>query len=344
MVHQDGYSVENIKEQWFVMGAGIIGLGHYVPERILTNEELGESLGITPESILQRTGIKERRIAGPEEATSDMAAAAAGLALNKAGIDAGELDLVIVATSSPDNCIAPTSTAVQALIGAGKAPAFDLSAGCSGFVYALVMACQAISSGLYRKVLVIGADAMSRVVDWTDAHSAILFGDGAGAVVLAEVPEAYGLLSVDLGADGSGYGSAVMPAGGSRMPATAETVANRLHYLHMDGQSVFAFAMRTLGDSILRVLGRAGLDPGAVDLFAPHQANIRIIEAAARRIDLPMEKVLTNLDRYGNTSSASIPIALSEAAAGGRIRRGDTMVLIGFGAGLTWGSCVMKWF
>ncbi|MEN6439959.1 MAG: beta-ketoacyl-ACP synthase III [Syntrophobacter sp.] len=326
------------------MGTGIIGLGHYVPETILTNEELGERLGKTAESILQRTGIRERRIAGPEEATSEMAAVAAGLALNQAGVDAGEIDLIILATCSPDGGIAPTAAAVQTLIKAGKAPSFDLGAGCSGFVYALVMACQAISSGLYRKVLVIGSDTMSRVVDWTDPRTAILFGDGAGAAVLAEVPEGYGLLGVDLGADGSGYGSLLTPAGGSRLPATAETVANGLHYLHMDGQSVFAFATRTLGDSIKRVLDRAGLDPGAVDLFAPHQANIRIIKAAARRINLPMEKVLTNIDRYGNTSSASIPIALSEAAAGGRMKRGDTMVLVGFGAGLTWGSCVMKWF
>ncbi|MHC1727663.1 MAG: beta-ketoacyl-ACP synthase III [Syntrophobacteraceae bacterium] len=326
------------------MGAGIIGLGHYVPEKVLANEDLGQSLGITAESIFQRTGIRERRIAGPEEATSDMAALAAGLALNDAGVEAGEIDLIILATLSPDNCIVPTATAVQTLLKAGKAPSFDLSAGCSGFVYALVMACQVISSGLYRKVLVIGADTMSRVVDWTDAHTAILFGDGAGAVVLAEMPEGYGLLGVELGADGSGYESITMPAGAGRLPATAETVADRLHYLHMDGKSVFTFAMRTLGDSVLRVLKGAGLDPGAVDLFAPHQANIRIIEAAARRINLPMEKVLTNIDRYANTSSASIPIALSEAASGGRIRRDDTMVLVGFGAGLTWASCVMKWF
>ncbi len=325
------------------MGAGIIGLGFYVPEKIVTNEELAESLGITAGGILQRTGIRERRIARPEEATSDMAVKAARFALEDAKVAADEIDLIILATLSADNNIAPTAPVVQTRLKAARAGAFDLGAGCTGFVYGLVMGCQAISSGLYRKVLVIGAETMSRVVDWTDATTAILFGDGAGAAVLGETPEGYGLLGCELGADGSGYESIIMPAGGSRLPASAKTVAAGLHYLHMDGRSVFAFAMRTLGDSILRMLNKAGLEPGALDLFAPHQANIRIIEAAARRIELPMDKVLVNIDRYGNTSAASIPIVLSEAVAGGRIKHGDTMVLVGFGAGLTWGSCLLKW-
>jgi len=326
------------------MRAGIIGLGHYVPEKILTNEELEERIGMSPEGILHRTGIRERRVAGPGEATSDMATAAAEMALKNAGVDAAEIDLTVLATCTPDDGIAPTAAAVQTRIKAGNAPAFDLGAACSGFIYALVMAGQAISSGLYRKVLVIGADSMTRVVDPNDAQTVILFGDGAGAAVLAEVPEGYGLLAADLGSDGAGRGNIVVPAGGSRMPAAAETVANGLHYMHMEGKTVFTFALKTMGDSVLRVLDKAGLDPGAIDLFAPHQANIRIIEAAARRIDLPMEKVIVNIDRYGNTSSASVPIALSEAAANGRIRRDDHLVMVGFGAGLTWASCTVKWF
>lgn len=326
------------------MGIGIVGLGHYIPEEILASIDLEKSLGIPAESILQRTGIRERHIARPEEATSDLAARAARLALNDARIDPEEIDLIIVATSTPDNCGTPTAAAVQAHLKAGKAAAFDLMAACSGFVYGLVLGAQVIESGLYRKVLVIGAEITSKITDWTNPDTAILFGDGAGAAVLAETPEGYGLLGSDLGVDGSGFDRILVPAGGSRLPASAETVANRLHYVHMDGHEVFKFAMRVLGDSALRSLEAAGLEPGAVDLLVPHQANIRIIEAAARRVELPIEKVVVNIDRYGNTSAASIPIALSEAAAEGRIRRGDTVVLTGFGAGLTWGSCVLKWF
>ncbi len=326
------------------MAAGIIGMGFYVPDKILTNADLEKSLGVSAGSIFDRTGIRQRHIARPEEAASDLAVRAARVALDDADVAAGEIDLIIVATSTPDHC-SPTSAAItQARLGAGKAAAFDLSTACAGFVYSLVLGCNMIESGLYRKVLVIGAEVMSTIVDWTDPYTAILFGDGAGAAVLGKVPEGYGLLGSDLGVDGSGADAAKVPAGGSRMPASAETVANRLHYIQMDGHNVFKFAMRVLGSSSERSLKAAGLGTDAIDLLVPHQANIRIIEAASRLFELPMEKVVVNIDRYGNTSAASVPIALSEAAAAGRIKRGDHVVMVAFGAGLAWGACVMKWF
>lgn len=326
------------------MGVGIIGLGHYVPEKVITNGDLEKTLGIPAESIWQRTGISRRHIAQPEEATSDLAVRAARLALADAKVDPGEIDLIIVATTTADHCGPPTAAAVQAHLQAGRSAACDLSAACSGFVYSLVLGCQVIKSGLYRKVLVIGAEVLSRITNYTDPDTAILFGDGAGAALLGEIPENYGLLSSDLGVEGAGFDTLKVPAGGSRLPTSAETVANQLQYISMDGPRVFMFAMRVLGDSVGRALAAAGLGAGDVDLLVPHQANIRIIEAAARRVDLPLEKTVINIERYGNTSAASIPIALSEAAASGRIKRDDCVVLTGFGAGLTWASCVLKWY
>ena len=323
---------------------GIIGLGHYAPEKLLTNAELEKTLGIPAKMILQLSGINQRHIAAPEEATSDLAVKAARLALANAKTEPDEIGLIIVSTCSPD-CYGPsTAAAVQEQLQARRAAAFDLAAACSGFVYGLVVGCSLIKTGLYRKVLVIGSEVLSRITDWQDPDTAILFGDGAGAAVLGEVPAGYGLLGTDLGADGAGFDTIKVPAGGSRLPTSAETVAQRLHYTKMDGASVTMFAMRVLGDSVIRSLAAAGFGPDAIDLLVPHQANLRIIEAAARRVDLPLEKTAVNIDRYGNTSSASVPIALSEAAAAGRIRRGDRVVLIGFGAGLAWGSCVLKWY
>ncbi len=327
-----------------MMGVGIIGLGHYAPEKRLTNADLEKTLGLTAESILQRSGINQRHIASPEEATSDLASRAARLALADARVDPEEIDLIIVATTTPDCYGPPTAAAVQAQLQAKRAAACDLSAACSGFVYSFVLGCQLIKSGLYRKVLVIGGEVLSRITDWTDPDTAILFGDGAGAAVLGEVPAGYGLLGSDLGVDGSGFDALKVPAGGGRRPASAETVAKRLHYVSMDGYRVFMFAMRVLGDSIRRSLTAAGFGSDDIDLLVPHQANLRIIEAAARRVDLPLEKTFVNIDRYGNTSAASVPIALSEAKAAGRIRRGNRVVLVGFGAGLTWASCVLRWY
>jgi len=325
-------------------GVGILGAGSYVPEKVLTNEELEKLFSLSAESIFDLTGIRMRHIAAEGEATSDLAVQAALKALEAAGTSPAEIELVIVATSSPDNIASPCAALVQSGIKAAKAAAFDLCAACSGFVYGLVMGCQVIRSGLYKKALVIGAETVSRITNMTDRDTAILFGDGAGAVVLGELPEGYGLLGSDLGADGSKHHVLNVPAGGSRMPASEATVRNHLHTIQMDGFSVFKFAMRAMGDSAMRALTAAGLTPGQLDLLVPHQANLRIIEAAAGRLDLPMEKVVVNIERYGNTSSASIPIALNEAVAKGRIRRDDIIILTGFGAGLTWASCAVRWF
>ena len=325
-------------------GAGIIGLGHYAPQRIVTNKELEQRLQMPAEVILERCGIRQRHIAAPEEATSDLALQAARKALADAGVEASELNLIIVATSTSDRLSPGSAVSVQAGLGATKAAAFDLLAACSGFVYGLVMGCQLIKSGLYKKVLVIGAETVSKFVDWQDANTSILFGDGAGAAVLGEVPDGYGLLGSDLGTDGTEAEVLQIPAGGSRLPASAETVAQGLHYTTMDGQRVFIFALRTLGASVKRSLEAAGLDIADVDLLVPHQANLRIIESAVQRLQFPMEKTFVNLERYGNTAAASIPIALSEMKAQGHLARDQRLALVGFGAGLTWGSCVLKWY
>ena len=325
-------------------GAGIIGLGHYAPQKIVTNKELEQRLQMPAEVILERCGIRQRHIAAPEEATSDLALQAARKALADAGVEASELNLIIVATSTSDRLSPGSAVSVQAGLGATKAAAFDLLAACSGFVYGLVMGCQLIKSGLYKKVLVIGAETVSKFVDWQDANTSILFGDGAGAAVLGEVPDGYGLLGSDLGTDGTEAEVLQIPAGGSRLPASAETVAKGLHYTAMDGQRVFIFALRTLGASVKRSLEAAGLDVADVDLLVPHQANLRIIESAVQRLQFPMEKTFINLERYGNTAAASIPIALSEMKAQGHLARDQRLALVGFGAGLTWGSCVLKWY
>jgi len=276
-------------------GVGILGAGSYVPEKVLTNEELEKLFSLSAESIFDLTGIRMRHIAAEGEATSDLAVQAALKALEAAGTSPAEIELVIVATSSPDNIASPCAALVQSGIKAAKAAAFDLCAACSGFVYGLVMGCQVIRSGLYKKALVIGAETVSRITNMTDRDTAILFGDGAGAVVLGELPEGYGLLGSDLGADGSKHHVLNVPAGGSRMPASEATVRNHLHTIQMDGFSVFKFAMRAMGDSAMRALTAAGLTPGQLDLLVPHQANLRIIEAAAGRLDLPMEKVVVNI-------------------------------------------------
>lgn len=322
---------------------GIIGVGHYAPARVLTNSDLEERLGISAESILQRTGIAKRHIADDAEATSDLATQAAQKALAAAGLSADELDFIIVTTTTPD-CHGPaTAAVVQANLKATKAAGCDIAAACSGFVYSLVLASQMIKGGLYKKILVIGSEVLSRITNAEDPDTAFLFGDGAGAVILGEVPAGFGLLGSDLGVDGTGFDVLKIPAGGSRMPASAETVAQRLHYVAMDGYRVFMFAMRVLGDSVIRSLTMANCQPDDIDLLIPHQANLRIIDAAARRMNLPREKTAVYIDQYGNTSAASIPIALSEAVAAGRIKHGDCIALAGFGAGLAWGSCILKW-
>ncbi|MDD4601280.1 3-oxoacyl-[acyl-carrier-protein] synthase 3 protein 1 [bioreactor metagenome] len=322
---------------------GIIGLGCYVPEKVLTNFDLEKMVDTSNDWIVERTGIKQRHIAGDDVATSDLAVKAAEQALADAGISADELDLIIVGTATPDMYFPSVACIIQNKLKATKAAAFDLSAGCSGFVYGLVTGSQFIISGLYKKVLVVGAETLSKILDWTDRNTCVLFGDGAGAAVLSVVDDGYGILGVELGAEGAGGHYLSLPAGGSRLPASELTVANRSHFVHMNGNEVFKFAIKVMGEAALKALENASLKPEDVDCFIPHQANIRIIQSAAKRLKMPMEKVMINVDKYGNTSSASIPIALKEAVMNGKVKKDDTIVLVGFGAGLTWASCVIKW-
>lgn len=331
----------------------ITGLGAFVPEKVVTNEDLSASLDTSDEWIQQRTGIAERRIAAPEVSTSDLAVPAARDALADAGVEPGEIDLVITATVSPDNVTPAAAARVAHRLGCENAGAFDLSSGCAGFVFALSMATGAVASGVRDKVLVVGAEAISRLIDWEDRSTAILFGDGAGAAVVsagprtdvdgAAGPDRPGILGFDLGGDGSGADALLVPAGGSRMPASCETVQNRQHYLKMNGKEVYRFATRVVTHSAGAVLAKCGYTVDDIDLFVPHQANLRIIEGAVDKLGLPMEKVYTNLQKYGNTSSASIPLCLTEARAEGRLKEGDVVLLMGFGAGLSWGACLLRW-
>lgn len=323
--------------------AGILGTGYYVPEKILTNFDLEKMVETNNDWIVERTGISERRIAEENVPMSELAFRAAQMALEDAGTKAEDLDLIIVATLTSDRVIPSTSCVLQHRLGASHAAAFDLSAACSGFVYASTIAAQFIESGVYKKILVVGGETLSKYVDWQDRNTCILFGDGAGAAVYGVVEDGYGILGTDLGADGSGADALSIPASGSLHPATPETIAEHLHYIHMDGKAVFKFAIKVMGETVLSSLERAGLQKEDIDCLVPHQANIRIIQSAAKRLDLPMEKVVVNVEKYGNTSAASIPIALAEAARDKRFKKGDIIALAGFGAGLTWASCIMKW-
>ncbi|MFZ5626176.1 MAG: beta-ketoacyl-ACP synthase III [Bacillota bacterium] len=323
--------------------ATIAGIGAAVPEQVLTNFDLEKMVDTSDEWIQTRTGIKERRIAPEQMATSHLAIEAARQALDRARLSPDELDLILVATVTPDYPFPATACLVQAALGASRAAAMDLSAGCTGFIYALTVGAQFIETGLYRNVLVIGAEVLSRIIDWTDRNTCVLFGDGAGAAVLTPAQPGYGFLSFELGADGGGAELLYMPAGGSRQPITAEVLAQRLNKIYMNGREVFKFAVRIMGDAADAAIRKAGLTYADIDYFIPHQANIRIIEAAAKRLELPMEKVHVNVDRYGNTSAASIGLALQEAVAAGKISSGDYVVLVGFGAGLTWGAITLRW-
>lgn len=322
---------------------GIIGTGYYVPEKILSNFDLEKMVDTTDDWIMERTGISERRIAELDVPTSELAIRAAQNALDNAGISPEELDLIIVATLTPDTVIPATACILQDKLGAKHAAAFDLSAACSGFVYGISVGTQFIKSGVYQKVLVVGAETLSKLVNWKDRNTCVLFGDGAGAAVLGSVEKGYGVLGIELGSDGSGGDFLSVPASGSLHPASAQTIQDGMHYIHMTGNGVFKFAVKIMGEAVLKSLENAGLGTEDIDCLIPHQANIRIIQSAAKRLHLPMEKVVINIDKYGNTSAGSIPIALAEAASSGKIKKGDVVALIGFGAGLTWASCVMKW-
>jgi 3-oxoacyl-[acyl-carrier-protein] synthase-3 len=315
--------------------AGITGLGLYLPERILTNEELAKTVDTNDEWIRSRTGIAERRIAAPDQFTADLAENAARAALADAGVLASQVQLIIVATCTEDYQFPSTASLIQNRLGA-SCGAFDLSAACSGFVYALVTASQFIAAGAYDTVLVVAAETMSRIVDWNDRATCVLFGDGAGAAVVQRVPDGNGVLGFDLGSDGSG--GDLLKASCRLHPETGES-----QYVVQNGREVYRFAVNVMGESALRAVENAGLSTRDVNLLVPHQANIRIIEAAAKRLELPMEKVFVNLEKYGNTSAASVPIALCEARDAGRLQHGDTAVAVGFGGGLTWASCAMKW-
>ncbi len=324
------------------ISVGILGTGSAVPDVVLTNKQLEDMVETSDEWITSRTGIKERRIAKEDEAASDFAYKAAVEALKSANLKPEDIDLILVATITPDMLFPSTACIVQDRLGASEAAAFDLSAGCSGFVYALEVGCQMVRGG-YKHVLVIGADVLSKVTDYEDRSTCVLFGDGAGACVLGEVEEGFGILATNLGADGSGANVLCLEAGGSRMPASEETVRSKKHFITMIGNEVFKFAVRIMGQSTLEVLKRANINPEQIRWFIPHQANIRIIQAAAQRLGLDDESVYVNVDRYGNTSAASIPIALDELVKMGKVEHGDNLLTVGFGAGLTWGSAIIRW-
>jgi len=324
--------------------AHITGWGMAVPDRVLTNHDLAQMVDTSDEWIRTRTGIRERHVAGPEDTTASLAVRAALQALETAQVRPNEVDLIIVATSSPEyNNFPATASLVQDAIGATRAGAFDLAAACSGFIFAVNMAAQTIRSGALDTVLVIGTETLSRIVDWQDRNTCVLFGDGAGAFVLQASSEPGGVLSGVMRSDGSGAETLYIPAGGSRLPASAETVAQRLHFVRMNGREVFRFATRVMADATREAVAAAGWSLEELDLVIPHQANVRIIEAAAKRLKMPMERFVVTLDRYGNTSTASIPITACEAARAGRLRPGDKVVMVGFGGGLTWGAIAVQW-
>lgn len=322
---------------------GIVGLGSYLPEERVTNADLTKIVDTTEEWILQRTGIGERRRASVAEAASDLGTQAALKALEDAKTKPEKVDLIIVATVTPDMFFPSTACIIQNNIGAVNAAAFDASAACSGFLYGLAMGSQFVATGMYDTVLVIASETLTKIMNMEDRTTCILFGDGAGAAVLKPVEEGEGFLSFYLGADGSGGELLKLPAGGSRKPATKETVENKEHFIQMSGNEVFKFAVKVMGDAALKALEKAGLSKEDVDYLVPHQANTRIIDSAVKRLGLSPDKVYVNLHKYGNMSGASIPVALDEAVKEGKIKKGDHVVLVGFGAGLTWGSCVMKW-
>ena len=323
--------------------AGIIATGSYAPPRVLTNFDLEKMVDTSDEWIRSRTGIVERRIADADTSTSDLALASARAALESAEMKAGDVDLIVVATVTPDMWFPCTASLLQQALGATRAAAFDILVGCTGFVCGCAVASEMISAGGYDRALVIGSETLSRIADWTDRSTCVLFGDGAGAAIVAPVEEGRGILTYSLGNDGTHADALKIRAGGSRMPASEETVAKRLHYLTMNGPEVFKFAVRAMTESSEKAVSRAGLSMSDIDVVIPHQANLRIIDAAAKRLNIPYERFVRNLDRYGNTSAASIPLALDEAVRGGRIQPGDNVLLSSFGAGLSWGTMVLRW-
>jgi 3-oxoacyl-[acyl-carrier-protein] synthase-3 len=321
----------------------IAGVGSYVPAKVLTNADLEKMVNTSDEWITTRTGIKERHIAAADEFTSDLGVRAAQRAMAKAGVTAEQIDLIVVATITPDMPFPSTAALIQRKLGAHRAAAFDLEAACSGFIYALEVAQQFIMSRTYDTVLVIGAEKLSSIVDWQDRNTCVLFGDGAGAAVLRNRPNAHGLLTAVMGADGRKADLLFMAGGGSRCPATPESVAGRMHYLRMEGKETFKNAVQAMLTAAEEALRRCEIDISRIKLIIPHQANRRIIDAVAERLGAKQEQLFINLHKYGNTSAASVAIALDEAVQSGRVRSGDLLLLVVFGAGLTWGAAVIEW-
>jgi len=321
----------------------ITGWGMYAPARVLTNADLSKIVDTSDEWIASRTGIRERRIAADDETTATLAIHAGRDALAVAGLDPADLDLVVVATSSPDYLMPATGVLVARDLGATRAAGFDVNAACSGFLFGLATGAGFIGSGMYRNVLLVGVDLLSRYLDWTDRNTCVLFGDGAGAVVLSASEGPGGLLGLQLFSDGTGAEGIIIPGGGTAHPATAETVAGRLHYMRMAGKEVYRYATRQLADSTQAAVAQAGLRMADVDLFLYHQANLRILETVRDLLGVPADKVYVNIDRYGNTSAASVPMALVEAVAAGRVQIGDRLLMGAFGAGYTAGAAVVEW-
>ena len=325
--------------------AQIVGWGYVVPDKVITNKDLEQIVDTTDEWIRSRTGIEERHVAAdPKETTATLATEASRRALAVADVHPGKVDLIICSTSSPEYIFPATACLVQDALGANNAGAYDLSAACSGFVYGLSMARGLILTGDAEYVLVIGSETLSRIVDWTDRNTCVLFGDGAGAVLVAASDVPGGILATELGSDGSGGNALILPAGGSAMPTSLETVSNGSHYARMDGKAVFRFATRVMASATRDVVKKAGWTLDDVDVVIPHQANLRIIQSSVlRQLKIPEEKVFINVQRYGNTSTASIPIALCEAIEAGKVKQGDNLVFVGFGAGLTWAAVAINW-
>jgi 3-oxoacyl-[acyl-carrier-protein] synthase-3 len=324
-------------------GATLTGTGMYVPDRVLTNRDLEHMVETSDEWIRERTGIRERRIAAPEQASSDLALIASQRALESAGLEAKDLDQIILATTTPDRFLPSCACTLQAKLGATNAAAYDVFAACTGFVYGLGIGRSVIGTGLANTVLVVGVETLSRIVDYTDRNTCVLFGDGAGAAILQPCAPGEGILSVSMGSDGALGDVLEVPAGGSGLPASAETVAARGHFIKMRGRELFKIAVRAMGDSVKRTLDETGLSVDDIDLLVPHQANQRIIDAVLERLGLPAEKVIGNIEKYGNTSSASIPISLDEVAREGRLKPGDHVSMVAFGGGATWGATLVKW-
>lgn len=322
--------------------AGITGIGISVPDKVLTNFDLEKMVETSDEWITTRTGIKERRIAQEDVAASHLSTKAAIEALNMASIKPEEVDLIIVCTVTPDMMFPATAAIVQSNIGAVNAAGFDLSAGCTGFIYGVTVADQFIKSGMYKNILVIGCDILSRITNFKDRNTCVLFGDGAGAVVISRT-EDNGIISEYLKIDGSGGDFLTLPAGGSSIPASPDTVKEGLHYTKMNGGEVFKFAVKAMPEAVKHVLDKSGLCINDIDYLLPHQANIRIIESAAKRLGFPMDRVGISIDKYGNMSSASIPVTLYEVYKNNKVKKGDKIVMVGFGAGLTYGALLIKW-